>query len=138
MRSLPAGLWRNFQSNCASVRGACGNDFAKSSRIAASSPERYGRVSTSMRRFDGANGANVRRRAGAALRDDANRAGTDEQRIGQHAHRGGRDVAEERGARAENVAEELLVVIVELGADAVDLETGTLEQLDKRGARVEN
>src|SRR6185369_12920241 len=135
MRSRPHGSSSNFQRQLSSDRGAW-NERAKRSRIFCSSPAWYGRITTSagMRRFYGADGADVGRRPGAAAGDDADRTRGHEQRIGKHAQDGAGDRAEARPARGEPMPEELVVAILEVGNDRLDLESGMFEQLDQRGA----
>src|ERR1043165_7786011 len=140
MRSLPNGSRRNFQSKCSRVRGWW-KERAKRSRIWASSPSRNGRVtkrsSASMRRFDGADGADVDARAAAAAGHDADRSRGDRQRIGKNFEERADQRADD-GMPRQAVADELVVAVLERRADADDLEAGVLEQLDQRGARIED
>src|ERR1041385_3016427 len=115
MRVRPHGSSSNFQRQLSIERDAW-NERAKRSRIFSSSPASKLRITTStgMRRFCGADGARVDRWAGAAAR------------------------AEARPARGEPMAEELVIAVFEIRNDGLDLEAGVLQQLDQRGARIED
>src|SRR5688572_28105485 len=111
--------------------------------MACSSPARYARVdkhsgSAGMRRFDGADGANVERGASPAPGEDANRTCSHQKRIGQDPERGPYQRRDHWPSAGNEVPEELVVAVLEIGTDRFDLESRILEQLDHRRARIQD
>src|SRR6185436_15993050 len=104
--------------------------------MARSSPSRYARImrppgmSAGMRRLDGPDRSHVQRRTRAAFGHDADRAGTDDQRVGEHLHQHAHKRREERMMCGKPMAQKLVIAILEVGPDVEDLESGMLEQFD--------
>src|SRR5258706_91372 len=91
-----------------------------------------------MRRLDGADGAEVDRRSGAALGHDSDRPGGNQERIREDFQQHPNDRRQPWPTHGDGVPQKTVIAIRQLRTDADDLESGVLEQLDERGARVED